>query len=63
VRLQKAVHIGRQLCSDSIRGRDFLYTGPAQPFYGPKFSQQQVFAMLTNAWAIVENAFAHSLLH
>ena len=57
------MHVGRQLCSDSIRSRDFSHTGPPQPFYGAKFSQQQVFAMLTNARAIIENTFAHPFLH
>ena len=57
------MHVGRQLCSDSIRGRDFFHTGPPQPFHGSKFSQQQVFAMLTNARAIVENTFPDSFLH
>ena len=57
------MHVGRQLCSNSISSRDFFHTGAPQSFHGPKFPQQQVFAMLTDARAIVENAFADSFLH
>ena len=61
--LQKAVNFLRQFRPDPFRRRDLLHGRFPEPIHGPKISEQQIFAVLTYARAIVENAFADALFH
>src|SRR5881392_1550330 len=60
---EKAMNFLRQLRPDPFRRGDLFHGRFPQSVYGPKFSQQQIFAVLAHARTIVENAFADPLLH
>src|SRR5205807_2411999 len=60
--LQKAMHFFRQFWSDPFGGRDLLDARFPQTVDRPEFSQEQIFTVLTDAGAIIENAFIDPLL-
>ena len=61
--LQKPMHSFGQFSANAVRGRDRVHADPAKAIDRAEPPQQQVFAVLADARAIVENAFFDSLLH
>ena len=59
---QKSMHFLREFLPDSFSRGDLFDTRFAQTIDRAKFSQQQVFSILTHARTIVQNAFVDSLL-
>src|SRR5438105_8548141 len=62
VPLQETMHFFGQFWANSFRGGDLLHARFAQAIDRTKFSQEQIFSVLTHAWAIVENTLVDSFL-
>ena len=61
--LQELMHVFGQLSANPFRGSDFVHRRSAQAIHRAEPSQQQILAVLTDAGAIIKNAFANSLFH
>ena len=61
--LEEAVHILGQFWTNALRGRDLLHSCFAEPINGTESTQEQILAVLTYAWTIIEDAFTNAFLH
>ena len=62
VRLQKTVHLFGQFRTDSLSSGNFLHPGFAQAIYRSKFSEKQIFSILTHARTIIQDTFVDPFL-